>query len=613
MKSRTSFQLSATGLRPTMRQDPPRPRQIPEVRPPMIREAGDTLRRLLCLVAMILIQCPLPAASAPGARPPERLTRQQLIQDIRELSGILESAHPDPYTNGGGKVAYHRRLQDLIRSVPDDGLSKLEFHVLLQPFVAKLGDGHTTLPLDESARDYANPGGIPLHFEIVEKRLYVGAVLREEDLPLIGSTLESVEGIPLATLLRREREQRGHDNEHHALSGLAGDGALYFRETLRHLVPEWKGRAVRVVLRRPSAELEKRDFSPSTNVTYPLLRNESRLSLPHPDRPFTYDFLDARRQIAYLRIDDMTTYRELFEYSRSVGSPGFEKWARRVYERTRGTAAPDALDEVIAGIPSATETFRALFREMKEAGSRTLVVDLQRNFGGNSLMVQIFLYHLVGFDRTVSLLQRTAAIQKLSPLLDSSTDEGVDPNAVYYSGRVPLTLDDYDFSNDGRFMAEPDLEASIRTSYTRMFEQIPTFHSAFKSREDEAVYFPERIIVLCGNGTQSSGFDLLTDLYRLGAVVVGVPSSQAGNSFGNIRRFQLTHSKIVGYVSTKYFVAYPEQPTTGFTLMPHHELTYDRLSSYGFDRNAAVLYALEIVEAARTGELSAPLSPAARD
>jgi hypothetical protein len=518
------------------------------------------------------------------------------VEDIRELSDILESTHPDPYINGGGKVAYHRRLQQLIRGIPDAGLTRQDLLAAVQPFVAGLKDGHTTLSSVASERASSNPGGIPLYFEVVETSLYVSAVTRAEHLPLIGAVLESVEGVPLTELARREAEQRGHDNYLHVLSGLARDGALYFREPLHRLVPEWQGGdEIRVGLRHPSGDHQIVVLRPAQNVEYPLLQKASRIELPEPDRPFAYHFLDGRKELAFLRIDNMTTYRELFEYSRSIGDAEIERWARRVYERWHGESPPEHPDAVIAGIPSASETFQTLFREMKAAGSRALIVDLRRNFGGNDLMVQIFLYFLVGVDRSISVMGETAAIQKLSPLFDASTTEGVDLDAIRYGDRVPLKLGDYDFSRDARFMSAADLEGSLRASYLRIAEHAPTFFELLRSGEDDACYFPERIFVLSGNATQSSGFDLLTQLYRLGAEVVGVASSQAGNHFGNIRSFQLSRSKLTGWVSSKYFVAYPNEPATGFTLEPQYPLTYEKLASYGFDKNATLLVALELL------------------
>jgi hypothetical protein len=254
------------------------------------------------------------------------------------------------------------------------------------------------------------------------------------------------------------------------------------------------------------------------------------------------------------------------------------------------------VDAVIEGIPPATEVFRSLCREMKAVGSKALIVDLERNFGGNDLMVPMLLYFLVGFDQTVTMIEETAAIQKMSPLFDQSTETGIDLAEVPYSGRVPLVLTDYDFSLDARFMEGDRLHDAVGATILRMFRRTPTFSAVFEDRQDEGCYLPERIMVLSGNATQSSGFDLMTNLNRLGAEIVGVPSSQAGNSFGNVRRFVLPNSKLEGYVATKYFVQFPDEAATGYVLQPHHTLTYRELATRDFDPNATLLLALELLE-----------------
>jgi hypothetical protein len=563
----------------------------------MLRER--ILRRAFATAWLLLTLAFLLASTgawASDSQPPPRLGRAELIQDIRELSDLLESSHPDPYINGGGKVAYHRRLQALIRGIPDEGLTRSDFHAALLPFVARLGDGHTILEPDEADQDYDNPGGVPFYFEVVEGRLYVDAVVRQEDLPLIGAILESIEGVPSPKLVARESIRQGHDNEHHALSALARDGALFFGESLQRLVPEWKDRSkIDLTLRDTAGEPRAFEVLPAENVEYPLHRRKSRIELTKDEGWFGYRFLDPDREVAYLWINNMTTYREMFEVSRSVGNQGYEGWAKRVYERSNGRDAPEDMDAVIDGIASATGVFQPLCKDLKASGSRALVVDLRKNFGGNDLMVPIFLYFLVGFDRTVTLVGETTAIQKYSPLFAESSEAGIDLAEIPYSDRVPLVLADYDFSLDAQFMSDGQLRDAVGANLLRMFHQTPTFSAVFDNRDDEGCFSPEKIVVLSGNATQSSGFDLLTNLYRLGAEIVGVTSSQAGNSFGNVRHFALPNSKLEGYLATKYFVQYPDEAATGFALQPHYTLTYRKLAELNFDPNASLLLALEIL------------------
>ncbi|MFC2103741.1 hypothetical protein ACFLS4_00120 [Bacteroidota bacterium] len=83
-------------------------------------------------------------------------------------------------------------------------------------------------------------------------------------------------------------------------------------------------------------------------------------------------------------------------------------------------------------------------------------------------------------------------------------------------------------------------------------------------------------------------------LYRAGAKLVGTPSSQSGNCYGDILNFELKHSKLTGNVSHKKFIYFPDDEEKGRVLKPHYMLSYDKLASYNFDLNAEILYAIEL-------------------
>ncbi|MGD8969523.1 MAG: hypothetical protein PVI07_18615, partial [Anaerolineae bacterium] len=91
---------------------------------------------------------PTESAPQPTAAPTTRpgcFSREELIEDARELAHILESTHPDPYIRGGGKIAFRRRLHQLLNAIPEDGMTRDEFVRLLRPFIAAVGDGHTVI------------------------------------------------------------------------------------------------------------------------------------------------------------------------------------------------------------------------------------------------------------------------------------------------------------------------------------------------------------------------------------------------------------------------------------------------------------------------------------
>ena len=537
-----------------------------------------------------------------------KLSRTALIEDIRQLTNIVETAHPDPYFKGGGRIAYHRRLQKLIRDIPSEGMTAKAFNFYLMPFLASVKDGHTTV-LDESTLlDDGHPGGIPLVFGVIEGKLYVRAVVHSAHQKLIGSLLVSVAGIGVDELLERVEYYFGCENRYQALGKLGSQPALlFYQETLNLLIPEWQvahtGSEITVALQHPNGEVQTQEFDTVASNAPAQIKSEHPDHLPplhDPNNPyFFFKFLDenghAPGENAILRIANMTTFREMYEYFRANRMDRFEAWGRRIYQRFHpGTAVPSEYENVIAGIPAASTVFRDLFKAMKAAQTRYLIVDLRNNQGGNSLMNQILTYYLVGFEKTVALLKTNGTVRKMSEFLASFSEQELDLSQIHYYPQVPLNITDYDFSLEPDFSGV-QYEGSIRADLERDFAKMPSFYPEFESREHEGLYLPEHIFILSSELTFSTGYNLMVDLYQLGGEIVGIPSGQAGNSCGDVRSFELANSKFKGNVSTKSFIAFPDDPEAGALLKPKYPLTYEQFKAYDFDENAALRYALALI------------------
>jgi len=465
-----------------------------------------------------------------------KLSRTALIDDIRQLTNIIETAHPDPYFKGGGRIAYHRRLQKLIRDIPSEGMTAKEFNFYLMPFVASLKDGHTTVLDESSLLNQENPGGVPLIFGAIEGKLYVRAVTHEADRYLIGSLLVSVAGIGVAELLERVENFFGCENRYQTLGKLGNRPALlFYRETLNLLIPEWQathsGSKIAVTFQHADGEVQTHIFDTATSNMPAQIKGEHPDQLPplnDPDNPyFFYQFVNetghAPGEIAVLRIANMTTFREMYEYFRANGMDHFEAWARNIFQRFHpGTDVPEDYEKVIAGIPAASTVFCDLITAMKTAHTQYLIVDLRDNQGGNSLMNQILTYYLVGFERTVALLKTNGTVRKMSEFLASFSERGVDLTQISYYPQVPLKITDYDFSLDPDFSGD-QYEGSNRADLERDFAKMPSFYPEFQSREHEALYSPERIFILSSELTFSTGYNLMVDLYQLGGEIVGDP------------------------------------------------------------------------------------------
>lgn len=537
-----------------------------------------------------------------------KLSQTALIDDVRQLTTIIETAHPDPYLKGGGRIAYHRRLQKLIRGIPPEGMTAKAFSFYLMPFLASIKDGHTAVLEESTLLDDEHPGGMPLIFGAIEDRLYVRAVVHAAHRKLIGSLLVSVEGIGVDELLERVEHYFGCENRYQALGKLGSKPALlFYRATLDLLIPEWQAAhpdlEITAVLQHPDGAIQTHVFDNATSNARAQIRSEHPGHLPplsDPNNPyFFFQFVDetgrSPGEVAVLRIANMTTFREMYEYFRASGMDRFEAWGRQIYKRFHpDIPVPVEYEEVVAGIPAASTVFCELFKTMKSVQTRYLVVDLRDNQGGNSLMNQILTYYLVGFEKTVALLRANGTVRKMSEFLASCSKDGLDLTQIPYHPQVPLNITDYDFSLEPDFSGA-QYEEAIRAGLEMDFAKMSSFCPEFESRQHEGLYLPEHIFILSSELTFSTGYNLMVDLYRLGGEIVGIPSGQAGNSCGDVRSFELANSEFKGNVSTKSFIAFPEDPEAGALLKPRYGLTYEQFKGYDFDENATLRYALALI------------------
>ncbi|MBU0983494.1 MAG: hypothetical protein KKA42_06465 [candidate division Zixibacteria bacterium] len=540
------------------------------------------------LVVLLLALC------AWGQSP---VSREKLIEDTRQLARTIESVHPDPYINGGGKIAFHRRLQNIIGAIPNTGLPKDAYYRLLRPFIAAIGDSHTWL-YAPYAQDPSHPGGIPLYFDIVDTSLFVAAVPSEEQRPLIGALLVSVEGVPFAGLVDRQRALMPAENVYLVLRNLAGSGALLWDTYLADLLPEWKDRSkITVVLQHPGKPTVTHVLDIPERINFAgFMMSESTIKLPSRDRcDFVYDFIDSSGQTALLMIDDMMTYRESFEMLRALGVPITDERTDPTYTRYHGTEPPADINETIAGLPAVTDVFRSLVIDMKAAGTRTLLIDLRMNGGGNSTMSNILLYFLYGREKLQSLHGRNLEIWKYSPEYFAMFGDS-EFVAARQHHNFALDSNDYDFRQDYPHNGYPGPEA-VRADLETVVAQMPTFRGEYDAGTYDGYYLPENVVVLCSPFTFSSGYTLLYYLNQAGATVLGTSSAQAGNSFGDIMRFTLQHSELRYQVSRKYFEQFPGDPERGTVLRPEYQITPEILTRYNYDPNTEIRYAIDLFAA----------------
>jgi hypothetical protein len=536
---------------------------------------------------VIRIVLPLALVFATGVSHAQQdlLDRDLLIEDVRQLAGILESTHPDPYRHGGGRIVFHRRLHEVLRSIPPDGMTRDEFVKLLRSFVAAIGDQHTSI-YTEYETDNTAPGGLPFVFEPIERSLYILVPFSPSDNEYIGSRLVSVEGVPLDSLVQRFSQVEGVENEYFTLREF-GRGNLLFRPYLQELLPEWSDvTSITFELQRPSGDIEKitRHLPvPLAGLSLP----ESRIDLPRTDDSgFLCDFLDVpgyEHEIAYLRVDHMQGYREAKENAVALG-------------------AENLTDDELARIPSATESFRSFVTEMKRKNTQALVIDMRNNGGGNWMMAPILVYFLYGKDVLTAIPKRIARAgggsgTRYSKLFFDRNSK-VTLETINRGRDVPLVLGDIDFS---RIFGDEKEDAKNSTptenpERLERYRQTSTFYAEYETGVYSGYYRPRHVLVLMTPRTSSSGLDMALYLYLCGAKLVGTPSAQSPNSWGNLLEWQLTNSKINGEVSSSFDIAFGDDPEKGCVLPVHFPLRWEKLVSYDFDPNACFLFAMEILK-----------------
>lgn len=527
----------------------------------------------------------------------DRLSASDCRADVRELVRLLAESHPDPYTGGGGRVEFYRKVDGILQAIPSEGMTVSGFLKLLRPLVASVRDGHTSIRAANSSNASLRTW---IDLGVIEDRLYVSGVYREADRALLGCRIRSVQGLPWEQLVTRMKSYRGYDNDYGNLTHLAG--VIQWSKSLEDLLSsDHPLQEVRIEVESADGRLQAAQIPVSNTPPGQKIQPATRISLPKADASdIGWDFLTADRSVAYLRVDSMMQYREAFESWRTIGMNALlGEGLESVAAAASGGKAPEGVDARIAAVPSATETFAKLFGAMLDASSSTLIVDLRQNSGGNSVLDSILGYYLFPLE-SLDPDEDCYAIQRISKLL-LDYHQSFTLDAARSDAKNPfLEMGDLDFSQEanwrrthGKALSPDDLRLRLKGLDTNA-ATMPTFYKEFKSRTWNARWHGT-VIVLTSANTYSAGYQLAAMLYKHGATLVGVPSGQAGNCFIDQLNTSLPHSGLKVGISYLRFYAFPDDPKTGQVLRPQVELNYRDLAAVKFDPNATVIRALQVI------------------
>jgi len=517
--------------------------------------------------------------------PVKRLTHEQAVKDTITFLRYLEGTHPDPYTNLGGKIAFKRKAEQLIKDLPADGISVPDFTDRLADFLAPLKDGHTGM---RGARakwmDDAPP--LPVSFEVASDGLLVSS----SDLPELQGTrgyqVVAVDGRPLEQMMNIMSSEVSTENMYGTYLWMCEVLPSYKR--LKNLLPDLdEAKGLTLTLKGPDGKTTERklsyDVKTKTDPKQWKMQPLQWSGLPHSDDEFYSRFLPDGKT-AYIHIGNMMP-REGYEIITKYHVGNLKDFVEKYYARHKRQMPPD-LDQAVQGIPSLFELATNLLKEMKQKNTPQIVIDLRGNGGGSTPVIIPFFYEMYG-DAYFGRNSQAEFVQVKSELWMQQYNTTVeeqrkkDPN---------FQVGEYEFE-----APEPGTAVEKREKkFAEWKEKGMSWMLFLESLNGKPLYTPKKIVVLCDPGTFSAAFQATFILHEMHAAVVGVPPAQSPNAFMEATQYVLPESGIHGVISNGMQMYEPKDPRIN-VLHPDFETSVAVYRKYGFDQETALRYALDLM------------------
>lgn len=505
-----------------------------------------------------------------------------LAADFRYLVKQLEATHPDPYTGFGGKVFFHKQaflLENELRSRPH---TLQQFWDKSMAFLASIQDGHTYLH-SPSGEKQGEQRYVPLGLRCIPDGVVV-QMLPAPEKALLGSTLLGINGKPMDELLAGTAKIYACENLYNRYSNFCRNvSAEHF---LRQLLPDL-GDKVCLNLRTPQGEEVALELSFHERAE---AGEVEKASLPSwqgfPAGQLEYQFIDRQRQVMMFKLNSIMA-RDNFEYMYNNMPGDLYRQLDFYYRWVMNKEMPADTLQAIRELPSFSGTFAAMLKEMKRNRSEYLIIDLRDNSGGWTPIVLATLYQLYG-DRYLQADMNTEYYRIVSPLymnkLETTLEEYNKRHGTDYA------FGDYTFGEDDEVQGEAPLD----TLRSRFIDGcMSSVKDELRTQNGAALYTPKRVFVVTNERTFSAAFHYAFMLWKMGATVVGIPSSQAPNTFMEQTLFKLPYTGMEGSISNSMQIFLPGKDKRAKTFWPDVMMTYDEYKKYGFDGQAEIRFLLD--------------------
>ena len=514
-----------------------------------------------------------------------QIPNDSIVADFNEFIRLLEETHPDPYTNYGGRPFFRRAAMETRYSLIQDSVTNAdELAQRCNEFLVPLADGHTFV--GGGYGNMMNAKRAFIRFNTMNDGIIWVEALPAEYENLLGSKLLAIEDMPVQDVVTGLAKIYSAENEIGRRLNLCGDRG--FMVELDKVITNLREDSITYHLETPAGQ--------QVSLTLPRLPLSETRSTPFcrpshsdqfPNDNLAFDFVGQDKNTMYLRLHNIMA-RDCFEYMRDNGMD-YQDQLRRMYW---GKDMPSDPNEAIAQLPSFSEEFEKMLIEMKKNKSKNLIIDLRGNDGGYTPISIPTLYQMWG-DRFIleSSNIQTDDYQMISPLLMKKRNTTLEQ--VNAERPIKVEFGDYWFSNQ----EEPITQVTPEIRNEFLSWQMSSVKDHLIAQKGKPVYTPEHIYVLTDPGTFSAGFHYAFFLWKMGATIVGVPCSQAPNTYMEVTPFKLPRTKLQGSFSNTLQMFLPADDPRAKEFTPDLMPTYEDYKRYNFDDNTIPMYLMDIINA----------------
>lgn len=534
-------------------------------------------------ICTIIILCIVTCAKAQ-----EAADKDSLAADFTYLVNALEETHPDPYSGFGGKVFFHKEATDLLDNLRENPCTTQEFCFKVSAFLANIQDGHTALDYS-TATDNSVKRYLPLQIRVIPGHLILSGLPANRK-EFLGSRIDCINGESVDVLLQHTAKTIACENAYGSYAQLSAN--LCHPSLNTKLFPD-EQESMLFTVETPAGVKEsfRLDY-----INREEWKNYSLSKLPEWDKVpsssyMSYTYLDSQKQVMLFKLTSIMA-RENFEVTIRNGWDNAYGQLKDFYQSTLKKEMPADTIQALAGVPSFSEVFLQMLKDMKKNKSQVLIIDLRFNGGGWTPITLPALYMLYG-DKYLKTDMKTTGYKLISPLLLKKQGETLEEFNKHYDPRYKIG--DY-MTMASNAPDTSDMEA-LRHNFTK--HCMSHTKAELEKQSGDPAYSPAHVYVLTDEWTFSAAFHFAFYLWKMGATIVGVPTRQAPNTFMETTPYYLPYTKLSGSISNNLQQFLPAKDRRAKTFWPDLMLSYEDYKKYNFDKHAEIQYLLDLINGNR--------------